>query len=92
MWKPPQLHVLVIIITSNSSVCLLNIFGSFFLFLRFIYVLLSFRKLEEELRLIEEQKAQWESTITGSTSGSRSDVHLEEAQVSYLLSGSLADP
>ncbi|CAH2270118.1 jg7655 [Pararge aegeria aegeria] len=38
------------------------------------------RKLEEELRQIEEQKAQWEATITGS-SHTRADVHLEEAQI-----------
>ncbi|XP_050351291.1 structural maintenance of chromosomes protein 1A [Nymphalis io] len=37
-------------------------------------------KLEEELRLIEEQKATWEASILG-TSASRADVHLEEAQI-----------
>ncbi|CAG4982583.1 unnamed protein product [Colias eurytheme] len=38
------------------------------------------RKLEGELREIEEQKATWEQTQLG-TSATRADVHLEEAQI-----------
>ncbi|XP_072949682.1 structural maintenance of chromosomes protein 1A [Epargyreus clarus] len=38
------------------------------------------KKLEDELRVIEEQKAAWEQTIVG-TSHTRADVHLEEAQI-----------
>ncbi|XP_048478795.1 structural maintenance of chromosomes protein 1A [Plutella xylostella] len=39
------------------------------------------RKLEEELRVIEEEKATWERTATGQANTGRSDVHLEEAQI-----------
>lgn len=38
------------------------------------------RKLEEELRQVEEQKATWEQSVLGTTT-KRPDVHLEEAQV-----------
>ncbi|XP_038220762.1 structural maintenance of chromosomes protein 1A [Zerene cesonia] len=38
------------------------------------------RKLEGELREIEEQKASWEQSQLG-TSATRADVHLEEAQI-----------
>ncbi|KPJ15447.1 Structural maintenance of chromosomes protein 1A [Papilio machaon] len=39
------------------------------------------RKLEEELRQVEEQKAAWEQTILGTNHSGRADVHLEEAQI-----------
>ncbi|CAG9786992.1 unnamed protein product [Diatraea saccharalis] len=39
------------------------------------------RKLEEELRQVEEQKAAWERTAVGAASAGRADVHLEEAQI-----------
>lgn len=41
------------------------------------------RKLEEELRQVEEQKAAWELAAGASHAG-RADVHLEEAQVYYV--------
>ncbi|XP_053610167.1 structural maintenance of chromosomes protein 1A [Plodia interpunctella] len=38
------------------------------------------KKLEDELKLVEEQKAEWEASVgTGHTG--RADVHLEEAQI-----------
>lgn len=43
------------------------------------------RKLEEELRQVEEQKAVWEQSILGTGHTGRADVHLEEAQVKSLL-------
>ncbi|XP_075978364.1 structural maintenance of chromosomes 1 [Anticarsia gemmatalis] len=39
------------------------------------------KKLEDELREVEEQKAQWETTTLGTTHTGRADVHLEEAQI-----------
>ncbi|CAK1580677.1 unnamed protein product [Parnassius mnemosyne] len=39
------------------------------------------RKLEEELRQVEEQKAAWEQSILGTGPSGRADVHLEEAQI-----------
>ncbi|CAH2048943.1 unnamed protein product, partial [Iphiclides podalirius] len=39
------------------------------------------RKLEDELRQVEEQKAAWEQTILGTGHTGRADVHLEEAQI-----------
>ncbi|CAG5045613.1 unnamed protein product [Parnassius apollo] len=39
------------------------------------------RKLEEELRQVEEQKAAWEKSILGTGPSGRADVHLEEAQI-----------
>lgn len=38
-------------------------------------------KLEDELRQVEEQKAQWELSVTGAATSARADVHLEEAQI-----------
>lgn len=48
------------------------------------------RKLEDELRQVEEQKAAWEQTVLGAGAGhsGRADVHLEEAQVAPTLSTS----
>lgn len=43
------------------------------------------KKLEDELRQVEEQKAQWETTTLGTTHTGRADVHLEEAQVSWII-------
>ncbi|XP_041979071.1 structural maintenance of chromosomes protein 1A [Aricia agestis] len=40
------------------------------------------KKLEDELRVVEEAKAEWEgSTGTSAAAGGRADVHLEEAQI-----------
>ncbi|KAJ8722343.1 hypothetical protein PYW08_004745 [Mythimna loreyi] len=39
------------------------------------------RKLEDELRQVEEEKAQWETSTLGTTHAGRADVHLEEAQI-----------
>ncbi|KAJ0176378.1 hypothetical protein K1T71_007557 [Dendrolimus kikuchii] len=39
------------------------------------------KKLEDELKEIEEQKASWEQTSVGHSNGGRADVHLEEAQI-----------
>ncbi|XP_026739403.1 structural maintenance of chromosomes protein 1A [Trichoplusia ni] len=39
------------------------------------------KKLEDELRQVEEQKAEWEQTTLGASHAGRADVHLEEAQI-----------
>ncbi|XP_026761933.2 structural maintenance of chromosomes protein 1A [Galleria mellonella] len=39
------------------------------------------KKLEDELRQVEEQKATWEQSILGTSHTGRADVHLEEAQI-----------
>lgn len=40
------------------------------------------KKLEDELKQVEEQKATWETTTLGTTTHTgRADVHLEEAQI-----------
>lgn len=39
------------------------------------------RKLEEELRQVEEEKATWERSAVGAATSGRADVHLEEAQI-----------
>lgn len=48
------------------------------------------RKLEEELRQVEEQKAAWELSA-GTSHAGRADVHLEEAQVLGMLFLKLLD-
>lgn len=39
------------------------------------------RKLEEELRVVETAKTEWEATVAGQSQSQGRDVHLEEAQV-----------
>ncbi|KAM3957786.1 LOW QUALITY PROTEIN: structural maintenance of chromosomes 1 [Aphomia sociella] len=39
------------------------------------------KKLEDELKEVEEQKAVWETSILGTSHTGRADVHLEEAQI-----------